>query len=89
MVRDARGSWCGLAATARAMSASQAPGVCEGTGAFLTTIRMQPRVLLLIEGVNLDTYDFLLPCISCASCATYGWSPAGRAEHEAPAAGRG
>ena len=73
--------------------------VCESTGVFLTTEKVQPHLKAgakkvifsapakddshtIVMGVNEDTYDPSMECVSCASCTTNGLAPAVRVLHE-------
>merc|ERR1719231_1912943 len=66
--------------------------VCESTGVFLTTEKVQPHLKAgakkvvfsapakddshtVVMGVNEDTYDSSMECVSCASCTTNGLAP--------------
>merc|ERR1712056_174699 len=66
--------------------------VCESTGVFLTTEKVQghldagaKKVIFsapakddshtIVMGVNQDTYDSSMQCVSCASCTTNGLAP--------------
>ena len=73
--------------------------VCESTGVFLTTEKVQghlkagaKKVIFsapakddshtIVMGVNEDTYDPSMECVSCASCTTNGLAPAVRVLQE-------
>eukprot|EP00438_Fugacium_kawagutii_P033619 Skav216192 [mRNA] locus=scaffold1222:43027:51238:- [translate_table: standard] len=73
--------------------------VCESTGVFLTTEKVQghlkagaKKVIFsapakddshtIVMGVNEDTYDTSMECVSCASCTTNGLAPAVRVLQE-------
>ncbi|CAE7368131.1 GAPC1 [Symbiodinium natans] len=73
--------------------------VCESTGVFLTTDKVQPHLKAgakkvifsapakddshtIVMGVNEDTYDPSMECVSCASCTTNGLAPAVRVLQE-------
>jgi len=66
--------------------------VCESTGVFLTTEKVQPHLKAgakkvvfsapakddshtIVMGVNQETYDPSMECVSCASCTTNGLAP--------------
>jgi len=74
--------------------------VCESTGVFLTTDKVQPHLKAgakkivfsapakddshtIVMGVNQDTYDPSMSCVSCASCTTNGLAPAVKAVNDA------
>lgn len=73
--------------------------VCESTGVFLTTEKVQGHLKVgakkvifsapakddshtIVMGVNEDTYDPSMECVSCASCTTNGLAPAVRVLQE-------
>ena len=73
--------------------------VCESTGVFLTTEKVQghlkagaKKVIFsapakddshtIVMGVNEDTYEPSMECVSCASCTTNGLAPAVRVLQE-------
>merc|ERR1712050_373975 len=58
--------------------------VCESTGVFLTTEKIQPHLKAgakkddshtVVMGVNQDTYESSMTAVSCASCTTNGLAP--------------
>eukprot|EP00933_Yihiella_yeosuensis_P028279 TRINITY_DN220_c0_g1_i1.p1 TRINITY_DN220_c0_g1~~TRINITY_DN220_c0_g1_i1.p1 ORF type:complete len:448 (-),score=142.66 TRINITY_DN220_c0_g1_i1:144-1487(-) len=74
--------------------------VCESTGVFLTTEKVQGHLKAgakkvvfsapakddshtIVMGVNEDTYDSSMECVSCASCTTNGLAPVVKAVNDA------
>merc|ERR550525_277657 len=74
--------------------------VCESTGVFLTTEKVEPHLKAgakkvvfsapakddshtVVMGVNQETYESSMTCVSCASCTTNGLAPAAKAVHDA------
>merc|ERR1712190_495383 len=79
--------------------ANGADYVCESTGVFLTTEKVQPHLAAgakkvifsapakddshtIVMGVNEDTYDSSMACVSCASCTTNGLAPVVKAVND-------
>merc|ERR1712127_310565 len=73
-------------------AAEGADYVCESTGVFLTTEKVQGHLKAgakkvvfsapakddshtIVMGVNQETYDSSMECVSCASCTTNGLAP--------------